>query len=76
MKRLSRFTFLLFLVLSVSACGERDQKPSSVSEKPLPIGEGDIISCPVQMGGKWGFIDKTGKYAINPRFERNNITED
>ena len=23
----------------------------------------------VQIGGKWGYIDKTGKFAINPQFD-------
>lgn len=26
--------------------------------------------APVEVGGKWGYVDKTGKYAISPQFDR------
>src|SRR3990170_1437960 len=36
-----------------------------------------MVSCaekektlfPIEQNGKWGFIDKTGKYVINPQFD-------
>jgi len=29
----------------------------------------ETLLAPVEIDGKWGFIDKTGKIAINPQFE-------
>jgi len=59
----------MFLVFAVSACKDNDQKLSQVSEKLPPMTSGGIISYPVQAGGKWGFIDKAGKYVIKPQFD-------
>ena len=69
MKRLCIIVFSLFLVFVVSAIRDNDQKPSRVSEKLSPMTDIGIISYPVQAGGKWGFIDKTGKIVITPRFD-------
>lgn len=35
----------------------------------------DLKLIPVKVGEKWGFIDKTGKYKINPQFEEVSTFE-
>ncbi len=29
----------------------------------------DLLLAPVKLGGKWGYVDRTGRYAINPQFD-------
>ena len=68
MKRLFVVVFGLFLVVFISAC--KDQSVSEVKEKLTATVSGDtLISAPVQTGKKWGYIDRTGRYVINPQFD-------
>jgi hypothetical protein len=54
-KRLSLLILALCFGLIISSC---------IKSEP------DIKLFPIKSGDKWGYIDKTGKYIINPQFER------
>src|SRR6218665_3960374 len=54
MRKITSFLLLAFLLSAFSA--------SSQSR--------GILLAPVKIDGKWGYIDKTGKIAINPQFDR------
>jgi hypothetical protein len=57
----------LFLIAASAA-----QKADSGHSKPnsVAVQRGDDNLAAVELEGKWGYIDPTGKYVINPQFDR------
>ena len=53
----------VFTLLALMSCGQRTNVPAA---KPK---EGSTGLFPVVVGGRHGFIDKTGKCVIEPQFE-------
>ncbi len=69
---------LALIVICLLLCGGLLPSCSKTSFEPLTVTSepeekaGDLFSCgllAVSKDGKWGYIDKTGNYAIQPKFE-------
>lgn len=59
-----RTAFCIALALFLAACGANEQKDRAPTESDA----GNLY--PIREDGRWGYIDRSGNLAIEPRFDR------
>ena len=69
MKKFNKIIMAILLMASFVSCSN-GQTPTSKEQASIKEDELINYKYSVSVGDKWGFIDKTGKYVVEPQFDK------
>lgn len=65
--RYVKYLCIVILIFIFTNC--QDKSTSRLNENLSLCNDTELVSVPVKIGKKYGFIDRTGNYLISPRFD-------